>query len=274
MSTATSDTPTEETNLKEIGPGFLWKRETVVELPDGRTALLRLANQFQHAEIRQAALAAKARRMRQLRDENTDAFVVLEDEMDALARLGDQMVLVEELVGREWWKDQLAAEADVAEEEDYEHISRDRQRLEVLGEMDPVERDEDEWKELQTHVENFFKAVQERLTERQRPRREALEALDINALVDLVRQERIAQEGNVTFNLHFSLWQMYSGSYELKGYETRTVKGNTIEAPMPGKPLFSSVDDVRRADPNLLDALAHAYNELEASYSEALQGNS
>jgi hypothetical protein len=275
MSTTTEDpTTTTEASVDKVAPGNLWKREADLELPDGRQALIRLPNQFQHADIRQAALAAKARRMRQLRDPHSDAYVVLEDDMDALARGRNADILIDELLGREWWKDQLAAMGDVGEEEAYEHIERDKERWEELNEADPLTREKDEWEELSRHVAEYHRKVQERVDEIRQPRRDALAALDINALVDLVREERITQEGNATFNLHFSLWQVYSGSHELAGIETRTVKGRPVELPQPGKPIFNGIEDARTADPNVLDALVNAFAELEASYNEALQGNS
>src|SRR4051794_11552830 len=49
-------------------------------------AYCRMPNQFQHAQIREFGLAAKARRMRQLRDPDADSHQILEAEMENLLR--------------------------------------------------------------------------------------------------------------------------------------------------------------------------------------------
>jgi hypothetical protein len=74
-------------------------------------AWCRLPNQLQHEDIRERALAAKARRIRQLRDPECDAYQILESDMSELLRIGDEGLIVDELANKDWWKRQIDAMA-------------------------------------------------------------------------------------------------------------------------------------------------------------------
>src|SRR3954465_4912909 len=76
-------------------------------------AWCRLPNQLQHQEIRERALAAKARRIRQLRDPESDAAQILASDMDELRRVASHEDLVDELVRKDWWKRQMEAMGDI-----------------------------------------------------------------------------------------------------------------------------------------------------------------
>jgi hypothetical protein len=54
--------------------------------PDHFHAWIRLPNKFQHADIHAKALASKARRMRALRDPESDASVVMDAEIAGAPR--------------------------------------------------------------------------------------------------------------------------------------------------------------------------------------------
>ena len=143
-------------------------------------AWARLPNQFQHRHIREKALAAKARRARQLRDPESDAHAVMEDELDEIARLGDagRKQLIDDLIGRDWWRDFLEAAKDVKEiendrdEQVYATIDEDQQRFKELDAKPEDERPKDEYDELERHLAAYNDAVDKRRAELEKPRRD------------------------------------------------------------------------------------------------------
>jgi hypothetical protein len=197
-------------------------------------AWCRLPNQFQHREIREKALAAKARKTRQLRDPETDGYAILEENLDAIARKGDEAVdlLVEELVGREWWTDYAEAAKDVQELEEgvdeneqpirpYEHVERDEARLEELRELPEEQRPKDEIEELERHLARYAEALKKRQEEIVAPKREALKKNGLNGLLDLVRDQRVLAAGTDEFMHVFSTWSWLVGTLPPAGRRAR-----------------------------------------------------
>lgn len=243
-------------------------------------AWCRLPNPLQHREIRNHALAAKARRARQLRDPQTDAYEVLENELDAIARIGDSAKddLVEELVRKEWWKDYSEAVADVNTEvvddvgEDdeaeadetlvWEHIDVDKARLEELkaqAEKEPEIRDGDEYGELERRLIGYYEAIDKRLEELREPRRKTLGEKDISGLIDLARDLRIDVESNEEFTHTYSLWEWATCT-------RKTVRGAAI---------WTHPAEMTDSSEEVLVGLQSVYGDLERTKKEdASQGNS
>lgn len=226
----------------------------------------RLPNQFQHREIREKALAAKARRVRQLRSPDTDGSVILEEELDQLARLPKAHPdLVDELLAQDWWKDYLDAveevKADLDDESEpvWEHIDDDQERFRELAAMDEEDRPADEWTELETRLMAYNAAIEEKVEEARKPKREALEAKDINALIDLVRDQRIEADAMEAFMHTYAIWQWVSC--------TRRTPNGVV--------LWSDVGELRDATTEVLEGLKDTYEDLERTSREAAnQGNS
>src|SRR4051812_46998613 len=128
-------------------------------------AWCRLPNQLQHQDIRERALAAKARRIRQLRDPESDAYAVLESDMDELGRVANPDDLVVELANKDWWKRQLEAMADVEPQDASKPAERARDRLNELRAADSDDRPKDEYEELDRHLARFNELVEARRAE-------------------------------------------------------------------------------------------------------------
>lgn len=215
----------------------------------------RLPNQFQHREIRERALAAKARRVRQLRDPDSDSAVILEEEMDSLARGGDAMRedIIEELVQKDWWRFHLTAVAEVKDFEDdkdvkpYEHIDADQERLEALNAMPEDERPAEEYKELSAHIEAYAEAVTAAREAEAQPHREALAGRDINSLIDMVRDQRIDIDSNEAFAHTYATleWQLC-----------------TLNRPN-GDRVWLTEDNLKAADEAVIVAVQVTYEDLE-----------
>lgn len=239
-------------------------------------AWCRLPNKLQHREIREHALAAKARRLRQLRDPDSDAYQILELDIDRLSRLGDDARedLVEELVSKEWWKDYLEAMADVktlveddvdedeGEQLVWEHIDTDRARrneLEIEAAQDPEIRDGDEYRELDKRLDAFDEAIKAREVELRAPRRKKFEEMDISALLDAVRDQRIDAHAQEEFLHVYAIWSWTTCT-------RRSVNGER---------LWEHPRDLTDLSEEVLEGLKVAYTDLERTAKEvASQGNS
>lgn len=215
-------------------------------------AYVRLPNQFQHSDIRQKAMAARARRMRQLRDPETDSYAILEAELEELHRVGDRLTLVEELVRKDWWKRHLEAARDVEEREEFEHVAQDRERLAEIERMDPDDRPQEEDEELRRHLAAFGEAVEARRNELEEPLREALNERDMNELVDLVREDRIAADAQAAFMETYSKWQMFAGTLRPSSEHRPKVR------------VFDDITELESAEPEVVEALRMQFANLEA----------
>lgn len=261
-----ADTPFRYSTWVHVGPGA----ENCEEGEQGTCAdplhfhaWCRLPNQFQHRKISETAKAARARRVRQLRDPQSDAYAVLEEDLDELARLGADAKadLVEELLSRDWprdymdaWNTTLEIEADEvpddAEEPPklYEHIEEDQRRFGELEATAPDQRPQDEYESLKRHLVAHKEAVDAALAEIVKPRREALDAKDLNGLIDMVREQRIAA------NAHEEFMHTYHVHSWLHGARKKEFSTDQV---------FKSLADLEGASPEAIEALKLTYNDLE-----------
>lgn len=257
------------------GPNGLFKFSTWVHVGDGAAdceqaetgcadaahfhAWCRLPNQLQHDDIRERALAAKARRIRQLHDSESDASQILESDMAELRRVAAVSDLVDELVATDWWKRQLEAMGDVEEDEVYKHVDRDRARLGELRALDPDARPRDEYDELERHLTGYNERVDARRGELEQPVRASLEQLGQDELVAQIRAERISAEASGAFMECYTRWEWLAGTFTSAGLDRRRV--------------YTDINQLRDAAPEVLDALKAAYAELEAALQRGPRGN-
>jgi hypothetical protein len=224
-------------------------------------AWCRLPNQLQHGEIQEKALAAKARRIRQFRDPDSDAHAALEGELDELARLGDtaKSAIIEEIVKRDWWRDLLQAQRELAEEviegtddKKYAHIEDDQERFaELERKAQAEERDpsgDEEYRELQKHLQDYADRLEARHTEIAAPKKEALEGRDLNALLDTLREDRINAYSGETLMQTYSEYEWFYG---------------TLVKPPYGERRFKSREQMLSAAPEVIDALRETFEDLE-----------
>lgn len=236
------------------------QRETGCSDPGHFHAWLRLPNQIQHQDIRERALAAKARRLRQMRDPDTDAYAILEADMDDLLRAGDRDALVAELVDRDWWKRQIEASGNVEEREEFKTIDRDRERMLELLAKPENERPADEFSELERHMEVYSEAVAAEREQLDAPLRQSLEALETYELVNQIRENRIAEEAQATFMDVYHKWQWLAGTY-------------STADPISRKRKFASMDELEELAPEVIDALRDVTRDLETALQRGLRGN-
>lgn len=263
MTTAEQDTPIDVEQIEQAVEAAtpVFKFQDLTTLPDGRLVMVRLPNQFQHEDVSLKASAAQARRMRQLRDPESDSYIVLESDLDDLVRGEDRGGLVEELVGGEWWKDHLEAIKDVQEREEFATIEEDMGRLDALIDRPDDQRPEEEFEELRRHVERYNDAVEAAREQRTEPRRRALDDRDTADLISEVREKRIAAEGRRARERAFTLHELAVGTYAVN------------DDKQPTHLYFQSVDAVESADPETLHILTSAFATLEAQFNRGAVGN-
>ena len=223
-------------------------------------AWCRLPNQFQHQDIRERALAAKARRIRQLRDPETDAFEILEADIGELRRAGDKNALVDELVSKDWWKRQLEAMGVVEEREEFQTIERDRERIAEIRRMPEDKQPADELAEIERHMGAYADAVEEERLKAEQPLREALEGMELDELLAQIREDRVGAEGSQVFMETYSKWEWYAGTF-------------TSANPIERQRRFQSLEHLEQAAPEAVDALRVVFGEMETSLQRGARGN-
>lgn len=220
----------------------------------------RLPNKVQHRKIRDKALAARARKVRLLRDPESDAQAILEEEIDSVSRAGDvgKEALVGDLMEKHWWRDYLEAAKDLNEEEDDEgekkwrHVGDDQQRFEELAALPEADRPADEFASLERHLASYQDALKERHEAILKPRRDALSARDLNDLLDEMRADRIKAIGDEEFMHMYSLGSWLVGVRRSKN----------------GPHVFSDEDAIDEAAPEVIEALKETYDDLEQSKAQ------
>lgn len=229
-------------------------------------AWCRQPNDFQEREIGQRAMAAKARKIRQLRTNGSDANETLETLLEEFVQEADFKTRgAAELVGYDWAQDLLAATREVRDTDDtsegaeedqklYAHIDDDQARSVKLSSQSPEERDEDEFQELQEHLAGYHNAVGAALEAITSPKMESYAAMDDTDLMDLLRRKRIEHQGHVEFNHWYATHKWLSCTYNM----------------VDGTPVFADLADLTSAPDKVISALRETYGNLDHKAQEAL----
>jgi hypothetical protein len=250
-------------DLPEVCDAEQAKRGSCTD-PEHFHAWVRLPNKFEHKDIRDEALAAKARKVRALRKDGSNAYEILEEDMDALLREAAVEDLMQEIVAVDHARDVQQAKREVEQIEDedpaaregreddepvylYEHIERDQERLNELQDLPADERPEDEYQELLEHVNGFYETLEAKLNEVQEPAKQALRAREKHELVDLIRQARIRAEGTAEF-LHV--------------YNAHSWVVGTFRSDKSGRK-FGDLEHLKHTAPEVVMALQVTFANLE-----------
>lgn len=256
-----------------VGPGAEECTEVNEETGENRCsdsghfhAYCRLPNQFQERDIREKATAAKARKLRQVRTEGTDAYEILEGGLEELRAEPDGIDrIVNELVGYDWTSDYLAAVRQVRDQDDesetaeegtklYAHVDEDRLRYAQLQAKEPEERNEDEVTELKEHLARYELAVNDAYEALAEPKRESYRLMPEDELVGLLRRKRMGLAGQGEFMDTYNVHEWLSCTYRQPD----------------GEPCFADQNALERADRAVLDALGETFADLEQTAQGAL----
>jgi hypothetical protein len=231
-------------------------------------AWVRLPNPFQVRDIAEKARAARARRIRSLRDPESDAAAILEQELEDLRHEGLRDIIIEEVIDQDFATDYDAAQREVMDLEDpnwvpgpededaevpklFADIIQDQEEYTRQLQLPEDQRDED-YPELQKAVTRWSEAINEALEKQQNPRREALKSQPLDELVDLVRRKRIEQSANEVHLHTFNTWQWYVCTYKPRKKGT------------PNERVFKDIAQFKYEAPgDVIAALQVTFRELE-----------
>lgn len=223
------------------------------EAEDHFHAYVRLPNPFQHKDIVEKAQAARARKLRQLRDQASDAYAILEDDLDAIRETGDMESVIDDLVDRDWRRDFYQAMREVEEEEQFTHIEQDREELERIRKVPEDERDADEYEALVRHMKAYGDMLDQKLTAIQGPKREAFKGMEMDQLIDILRREKTEAMGEETYLHTYNMWSWYVGTLK------------PVTSGQPRERMWSDINMMKGEAPEVVDALKAAFTELENS---------
>lgn len=238
-------------------------------------AWCRLPNQFQHQDIREKGLAAKARLVRMLRDPDSDASVALESE---LAQINDSVfadIIIDELLLRDFGEDLLEAQRGVQAREEFERYEQDREewqrQLKTEGDL-PEDEQSDEFRHLSKLMQRYLDAQREELDKLQEPRREELKSRPFESLFQLARDRRIEDQGNRAFMEAYNAWTWFVGTYGVRIHPTLQ---------RPFEPAWAEIGRRDRPEsgsmfaeaPEVIDAIRAVFGELNIALQRASAGN-
>lgn len=190
-------------------------------------AWVTLPNPFQVRDINEKAKAARARRERMLRNPESDAYVILEAELDELrdaAESGALEILVDELIDRDFSSDFSTAMRRVQEQDDpnytpsgeegeeipklFANIEQDREEYLRQKALPEDERAED-FEELERTFMAWDEATTAELESITEPRKKELMERPLDDLIDMVRRIRIDAQGNEAYLHAYNSWQWF-----------------------------------------------------------------
>lgn len=227
-------------------------------------AWCRLPNQFQHSSIREKALAAKARKLRLLRDAESDARVILDEAVEELVRAEKRDALIEEVIQKDFGERYFKAMGEVNEREEFKTIDDDRERLRVLNLKPEDERPQEEYQELEKHLTAYGNALEAAYKEEEAPLRSSLEDRSTQELGDLVREQRVDQEANRAFSVTYAQFEQYIG----------TLKPKAPDKPgMPSERVFPDINVMLAAAPEIIVGLDQTFQALDAELGRSLKNS-
>lgn len=244
--------------------------------PEHFHAWCRLPNPFQHQDIREKGLAAKARKLRELRDPESNVSVILDTELERAYEPEFRAVLIDELIAGQWADDFLDAQGRTDEREEFEHIVHDREEYERLRsdqEALPSEEQSDEFKGLLTVIGDYSNAVRVELEKLQQPEQERLASKAPDEIITLVRTKRSEDLSDRAFLDTYNAWMWFVGTLKVEPHPTL------------GRPyiqMWESIGSRERAEPGtmfgeapeVIPVLKEVFNELSLALQAATVGNS
>jgi hypothetical protein len=134
----------------------------------------------------------------------------------------------------------------------YAHIDADREEYARLKALPEDERGED-FERLGKRVEEHKDAVMRERDSIMKAKREPLEGMDWDQLIEIVRTDRIREEGEQAFLQAFNTWHWFVCTYK------------PVPQGRPSERVFSSYNAMRHeADPQVVAAIEATFADLES----------
>lgn len=246
------------TSYVHVGPGA----EECEHGEDGKCAVVdhfhawcRLPNPFERNDLREHGEAASARMRRTLADEDSNARVILDGELEGLKHLGDMEMLLTQALAPHFLNDQIGAIREVEEDHpEYKHIDTDKARLDVLEAMNEAERPEDEYTTLRKTVQDHTAAVNKARGEIEAPRKKSLEEKGLDGVVEIIRDQRIDNLATRAHNEEYARWEWYICCFKPKAPD---------KPGFPNERSFGSIEQFRMQPGEIIEAVAETVTRLE-----------
>lgn len=218
-----------------------------------------LPNVYQIRDIVDKARAAKARKIRALRDaggptarpphEPSDSYVTLEAELDELRTRRDE--LLDTITKRKVDERLTEIITGLRDDDRFEHHDQDAEEFRRLTALPEDERDAAEYEQLQAHMVAYGDAMTEALDAETAAEKARLGKLPLDDLIEMERQRRIDDLGWETYNHTFYTWAIFTGT------RVPSTKG------FPSARKFKTPDEQKDAPPEALRALRQKITDLE-----------
>lgn len=245
--------------------GYIHVGPTAEECPDGTNgkcenphhfhAWCRLPNQFQQRDIVEKCQAAKARRIRLLRDPDTDAHEALEGDLREIAGTEDTETVIQEIVEKDWQVDFLEASKDVEEMEEFANYQQDREEFQRLRALPEDQRGE-EFEHLTQHILNYSQELTRQVEEKQKPKKDALADRSMDELITMIRNDRIEASGTEAYMHTYSFWSWFVGTLK------------PVESGRPKERVYKHIDDLRQESEEVIDELKAKFEALHSAMAQ------
>jgi hypothetical protein len=236
--------------------------------PEHFHAWCRLANQFQMRDITEKANAARARRVMSLKDPDSDARIIMEEELRRIRDSDMKDILIDEILDQDIQEVMLEAvrtvddiDAEIPELESegsdepvklYAHIDQDREEYRRVRDLPEDERGED-FERLEKRVQEHAQAVTEERDRILQVKREPLDSMGWDQLIEIVRTDRIKEEGEQAFLQAFNTWHWFVCTFK------------PVPQGRPSERVFSSYNAMRHeSDPLVVAAIEATFADLES----------
>jgi hypothetical protein len=220
------------------------------------SAFIRLPNPWQHRKVQDHAAAARARMVMQLRDKESDAYAIVQEQIGSIDDLEDEKV-IDYLVGRHAPEAIFRAQIELETMEDVDangkafkpwgNMQEHQERYAIL--LQREETESDEYKKLEGHIISYAEALQERAQHHLEPKEQVYAALDRDGLMERVRRALCHAKATDEFINVYNQWQIYYGTRQ---------SGNH------NKLYFSSFMELLDANTGLVELLTEEFAQLDA----------
>lgn len=199
-------------------------------------AWCRLPNPFQVRDITEKSQAAAALRRRTLRNLESDARIILEDELDTLRDSTDddegKKILVDEILDKDFADNYTAAQRAVMDQEDpgftpegdeeipkrFADIFQMREEFDRQKDLPEEQRSKD-WPELEKYIAEYQLAIEAEMDHALKPRHDAMMQRPLDDLIDIVRRDRMEDQANEVHLHTFNMWTWYVCTFKPRGVD-------------------------------------------------------
>jgi hypothetical protein len=219
-----------------------------------------LPNPYQIRDIQEKARAARARKRRALRDPASDSHVVLEDDLDELARTQYE-ALTEAIAQRQVDDDLLAVIEEMSGLDEFEHQAQDAEEFQRLQTVPEEERDAEEYSRLEAQMLSYADKMTAITDKRKAGALQRLRALDRAKVIDMERDFRVKNITDEVFLFTYYTWVIYTCARE------------PVKSGFPMKRKFAEPAEQHRAAPETVAALREKIRQLENATTKEIRGD-